>query len=97
MVFALDNWGTIGGQGTKSRAPQMCAYKSADLATAVRVEGYFNDVADLLIVGDCIYAFLDTGGTPQPYLFWVTSITGSGSAAVVDVNDGLALGTTNSD
>ena len=68
-------------------------YTTADAASTVDSEGYFNAAADMLRVGDIILANVATGGTMQAGLFLVTS----NSAGVVDVNDMTQVGSTNTD
>lgn len=71
------------------------AYQSADTAATVNTANYFlTAYANYgLKAGDLILAYLDTGGTPQSYIFTVNSA----SSAAVDVTDGLAVGTTDTD
>lgn len=76
-----------------SSYPTLWAYTSADTVADVNTAGYFDDAAADLSVGDVIMAYLDTGGTPQVYLLWVNANDGT----TVDVADGLALGTTDTD
>lgn len=90
MTFNKANWSA---GNVAANAPAVHSYKSTDTAATVNTAGYFNDVSDEVRVGDFILAYLDTGGTPQGYIFAVASNSGG----VVDVPDGLALGTTDSD
>lgn len=78
---------------TGCNAPGIHSYKTADTAATLNTSGYFNTIVKQLRVGDLIFSYCDTGGTPQGYLFTVISNTGT----VVDVTDGLAIGTTNTD
>lgn len=93
MAFNRKNFSPAGGQSMRGHAPQLWTYKSADTVAAVNTAGYFNDVSDLLTVGDNIYAYLDTGGAPQAYNLTVNANSGG----VVDITDGLAVGTTDTD
>jgi hypothetical protein len=90
MAFDKANW-ACGCNATA--APTIHSYKTADTAATVNTVGYFNSVAKEVRVGDAIYCFADTGGTPQAY--WLTVNANSGT--VVDVTDGLAVGTTDTD
>lgn len=90
MTFDLANFGF---GNLAQAAPALHTYKTTDTAATINTAGYFNDLAEQLRVGDGIYVFADTGGTPQAYLFWVNANNGT----VVDVPDGTALGTTDSD
>lgn len=76
-----------------SNVPRTFAYKSTDTQATINTSGYFNTVARELHVGDYIYAFTDTGGTPTPVHLWVISNDGT----TVDVANGDALTVTNSD
>ena len=93
--MAYDSTGLqpIGGQSKAGNAPQMWSYTSTDAKTAIDAEGYFNDAADLLKVGDLIYVHASTGGTRTYSLHPVVSNTGT----VVDVGDGTAISATDSD
>lgn len=90
MPFDQSNF-AFGNVG--ANAPAIHTYKSTDTAATLNTAGYFNAIAAFLRVGDFILAYLDTGGTPQGYTFCVNS----NAAGVVDVTDGLAVGTTDSD
>ena len=68
-------------------------YKTTDAQTVVRKDGYFNDAAHLLRVNDLIFTVTATGGTPAAYIAHVNK----NSAGVVDITDGLAVGTTDTD
>lgn len=73
--------------------PVMWNYKTTDTLATVNTAGYFNSVAKEVNVGDLIYAFTDTGGTPTPAHFFVNANSGT----VVDVADGNALTLTDTD
>lgn len=74
-------------------APSVHCYKSADTIATINTAGYFNGLVNELKVGDAIMIFADTGGTPQCYWAWVNSNDGT----AVDIADGLAFGTTDTD
>jgi hypothetical protein len=78
---------------SNSDVPTLWTYKTADTAATINTAGYFNAAAADLTVGDFILVYADTGGTPQGYIFSVNANSGT----VVDVTDGLAIGTTDSD
>lgn len=69
----------------KGTAPQMFSYTSADAIAAVNSEGYFNEVAKDVAVGDII--FVRDSNTPTMNIVVVLSNTGT----VVDVSDGTAI------
>ena len=87
MAFDKTNYAS-GGNATN--APSIHKYKTTDTAATINTAGYFNALAKEVRVGDLIYAYADTGGTPQGYFFAVNANSGT----VVDVTDGLAIGTT---
>jgi len=68
-------------------------YKTADLPTEVDDAGYFNSAANMLRVGDFIFANTDTGGSVQSGVMIVLSNSGG----VVDVSNLDAFGASNSD
>jgi hypothetical protein len=68
-------------------------YATADLATAVDTTGYLNGAADLLRVGDFIFANTDTAGTPAHGIFVVRA----NAAGVVDLANLTAFGGSNTD
>ena len=68
-------------------------YVTADVATDVDTEGYFNAAAGMLKVGDRLNANVDTGGTPAYGTFVVISNTGT----VVDVANITAMTATDTD
>lgn len=92
MAFTAANFAMTSSH-QNSNVPRTFAYKTADTQATVNNSGYFNSVSAEVNVGDYIYAFTDTGGTPTPVHFWVIS----NAAGVVDVANGDALTVTNSD
>jgi hypothetical protein len=90
MPFLRTNWAN---GGAPRGAPRIHAYKSTDTIATINTAGYFNAVSAEVSVGDAIHIFADTGGTPQGYLATINSNTGG----VVDITDGLAFGTTDTD
>ena len=87
MAFTQANFQPIGGQAKAGNAPQVFAYTTptADAIADVIAEGYFNDVADIVKVGDMIYVS-DTS-VPTASLLVVLSNSGT----VVDTSDATAL------
>lgn len=73
--------------------PRIWTYKTNDTIADINTAGYFNAAAADLEVGDLIYAFTDADGTPEGCFFVVNANSGT----VVDVTNGLSLGTTDSD
>lgn len=79
--------------GNAANAPAIHTYKTVDAQADINSANYFNDLVDEVRVGDAIYAFTDTDGTPAAFIFAVNANDGTN----VDVTDGLAIGTTDSD
>lgn len=90
MAFSITTFAPIGGQSSRGKAPQVYSYITADPINTVTAAGYFNSVSDKLAVGDFILAFTDTGTTGAGYVISVNA----NASGVVDVTDGLAVGTT---
>lgn len=68
-------------------------YKTTDLSTEVDDAGYFDEAANMLRVGDFVFANTDTDGTPAHGVFVVLSNSGG----VVDVSDLTSFGAADSD
>ncbi len=68
-------------------------YTTTDTAADVDTAGYFNDAAGQVRVGDIIVGNVDTDGTPQAGLFRINANDG----AIVDVDDMLQIGGTDTD
>jgi len=93
MAFNKDNFNAIGGQSKAGNGPSIWSYSSTDAQSAIRVSGYFNGVASLLRVGDIIFCYSATGGTPV----MSTAYVNSNSAGVVDITDGVTVTATDTD
>jgi len=78
---------------SNSDFPTIWTYRTADTAAAIDTEGYFNDAANDLSVGDVIYALTGVGGTLAYGFFAVAS----NAAGVVDLANTTALTVTDSD
>jgi hypothetical protein len=68
-------------------------YTSADAAATIDTEGYFNDAAEMLRVGDMVIANTSTDTTPAGGLFLVNKNAGG----VVDVADITQVGASDTD
>jgi hypothetical protein len=93
MAFSATGFNTIGGQSKAGNAPAIYTYSSADAQSVIRVSGYFNAVASILKVGDLIFCYSATGGTPVMSTAYVNSNTGT----VVDITDGVTVTATDTD
>lgn len=91
MAYSSTGLNAAGGQSKAGNAPQLWTYSSADAIATVNTAGYFNSAASLLKVGDLIYVF-DTTNT-LGHLVYVNANSGT----VVDVTDGLAVTSTDTD
>ena len=92
MAFSDVGFNTHGASKS-GNAPSVHTYSTADAIADVNTAGYFNAIASLLKVGDIIFCYTSTGGTPAMSVVWVNSNTGT----VVDVTDGLTVTATDSD
>ena len=93
MAFSATGFGTIGGQSKSGNAPAIYSYSSADAQSVIRASGYFNSVASVLKVGDIVFCYSATGGTPV----MSTAYVNSNSAGVVDITDGVTVTATDTD
>lgn len=92
MAFSDVGFNTHGASKS-GNAPSVHTYSTTDAIGDVNTAGYFNAIASLLKVGDIIFCYTSTGGTPAMSIVWVNSNTGS----VVDVTDGLTVTATDTD
>lgn len=74
-------------------APSIHTYTTTDTIATVNTAGYFNDASLILSVGDLIYCWTSSGGTPVAVLTQVLS----NASGVVDVADGTVLAATDTD
>ncbi len=92
MAYDAAGFAAIGAS-KRGNAPSLYAYKTTDAIADVNTAGYFNDLSDVLEVGDLIYCVTSTGGTAVCTLTQVLSNSGG----VVDVADGTTLAATDTD
>ena len=88
MAFVRNDFNTIGGQARAGVTPAMYVYTTTEAHTAVDASGYFNDISDILSVGDMIIVHGSTGGTRTVTMHIVLS----NASGVVDVSDGTTIG-----
>ena len=88
MAFSRSGWGTLGGQAFAGTLPALYVYTTTDAHTVVDGSGYFNDLADTLVVGDMIIVHGATGGTRTITMHAVVSNDGT----TVDISDGTTIG-----
>jgi hypothetical protein len=93
MAFSATGFNAIGGQSKSGNAPAIWTYTSTDAQSTIRASGYFNSVASVLKVGDIIFCYSATGGTPVMSTAYVNSNTGT----VVDITDGVTVTSTDTD
>ena len=75
MAFTDKNFG--GNVGAGSDTAKLYMYKTADTKAATIASGYFNDLVDILKVGDPIIATTDTGTTAKPYIIYCLTNNGT--------------------
>ena len=88
MAFVRNDFNTIGGQARAGVTPAMYVYTTTEAHTAVDASGYFNDLSDILNVGDMIIVHGSPGGTRTVTMHIVVS----NASGVVDVSDGTTIG-----
>ena len=93
MAFSSTGFNTVGGQSKAGNAPAIYTYSSADAQSVIRVSGYFNSVSSILNVGDIIFCYSATGGTPVMSTAYVVS----NASGVVDITDGVTITATDTD
>lgn len=86
MAFDRSNF-ALDSHGNKSAGPRRWTYTTTDATATVDTAGYFNGAADLLTVGDLIYAITSSGGTPS----YDSYLVNANSGGVVDVADSVVL------
>ena len=87
MAFVRNDFNTIGGQARAGVTPAMYVYTTTDAHTVVDGLGYFNDLSDILNVGDMIIVHGSTGGTRTVTMHVVVS----NASSVVDVSNGTVI------
>lgn len=93
MAFSSVGFNAVGGQSKAGNAPAIYTYSSTDAQTVIRVSGYFNSVSSILNVGDLIFCYSATGGTPVMSTAYVVS----NASGVVDITDGVTVTATDTD
>ncbi len=93
MAFSSTGFATIAASKA-GNAPSMYSYTTTDAAATVDTEGYFNDIASILKVGDLILRVTTSAGAVSTAGWHVVLSNASG---VVDVSDTTALTVTDAD
>lgn len=75
MAFTKKNFG--GNVGAGSDTAKLYVYKTADTKAATIASGYFNDIVDIVKVGDFLNVVTDTGTTPRAYALYVATNNGT--------------------
>ena len=92
MAYSQVGWSTVSASKA-GNSVALYAYSTADTVATVNTSGYFNDLSDVLSIGDIILVRSSTGGTQVVTINYVLT----NSSGVVDVNDGLVVPATNTD
>lgn len=95
MPFIRKNFQPAAGTAVGGQAPAIHTYQTTDAHGTVDTSGYFNEVRDLLKVGDLIYVAVLTGGGALSTAGWHVVLTKT--ATTVDVTNVTALTVTNTD
>jgi hypothetical protein len=93
MAYSSTGFNAIGGQSKAGNAPAIYTYTSTDAQSVIRVSGYFNSISSILKVGDLIFCYSATGGTPV----MSTAYVNSNASGVVDITDGVTVTATDTD
>jgi hypothetical protein len=93
MAFSSTGFNTIGGQSKAGNAPSIYTYTSTDAQSVIRASGYFDSISSILKVGDLIFCYSATGGTPV----MSTAYVNSNASGVVDITDGVTVTATDTD
>lgn len=98
MAFTKENFAPAGGQSGRGKAPQQFTYKSTDTPAQVRVAGYFNEIGNMLELGDMIeYVQVNSLSAPTSVSARHSFTVVNKAGAVVDVNDGVSQDLTDTD
>ena len=92
MAYSSTGFTTVSAS-KRGTAPSIYAYKTAESLATIRFVGYFNALANTLVVGELIYAVTSTGTTAVCSLVQVLS----NASGVVDCADGTVLANTDTD
>lgn len=87
MAFVKSDFSALGGQSMRGSIPALYCYTTTEAHTAVDASGYFNDLSDMLEVGDMIIVHGSTGGTRTITMHIVVS----NASGVVDISDGTVI------
>ena len=93
MAFSSTGFNTVGGQSKAGNAPAIYTYSSTDAQSVIRASGYFDSLSSILKVGDIIFCYSATGGTPVMSTAYVVS----NASGVVDITDGVTITATDTD
>lgn len=96
MSFLRKNFGPIGGQSRKGigGAPAVWSYKTDDAHAVVDGAGYFNEVRNLLSIGDIIWVVVvtDLNAAAEALSTYGTHCVINKSSSAVDVTN-VTVGT----
>lgn len=92
MAFDSTGWNCVNA-AKRGNAPSVYTYATTDTAATMNTAGYFNDLSGSLEIGDIIMAYTDTGGTPSLVVTYVNA----NASGVVDIADGTAISSTDTD
>lgn len=94
MAYSTSNPPRLVSQGIGTSGAKAWRYDSTDPATSVRVAGYFTNGYDLgMRAGDT----LTVVDTDTSYTTTIHTVNAASATGGVDITDGLAVGTTDSD
>lgn len=91
MAFSRDGLAKIASSA--GDAPSIFSYTTADTVATVNTANYFLDAIAEINLGDVLFVFSSTGGTPVMTINYCNSNTGT----AIDVTDGLVVTATDTD
>lgn len=89
MAFSLDGF----YPDQRAGGLRLHTYTTTDSIATVNTASYFDSIANILAVNDIIFIASSTGSTPV----LTTAYVNANSGGVVDIVDGLAITSTDSD
>lgn len=90
MSFVQANFNPVGGQSRRGKAPVVYTYWTTDSIATCDTSGYFDDVANMLSVGDVIdVVVVDSVTAPTAVTATGRLIIKSNASGVVDTYDGM--------
>lgn len=91
MAFSRDGLSKVASSA--GDAPSIFSYTTADTIATVNTADYFLDAINEIELGDVLFVYSSTGGTPVMSIVYCNANDGSS----IDVTDGLTVTATDTD